>query len=56
MNFSIKESEENYLIKQYPETPKRGQFQKPLFSLSVQPVRINNPGAPLLGLAKAGFH
>ena len=39
-------------MKQYPETSKRGEFQDPLFSLTVQPVRINNPGAPLLGLAK----
>ena len=33
--------------------PKRGQFQNLLFSLTLQPVRINNPGAPLLALAKS---
>ena len=43
-DFLIKESEENDLIKQYLETPKRGQFQNPLFSLTIQPVKINNPG------------
>ena len=43
MNFSI----------EYPETPNRRQFQNSLFSLTVQPVRVNNLGAPLLGLAKS---
>ena len=46
-------SEENDIIKQYPEKPKGGQFQNLLFSLILQPVRINKPGAPLLGLAKS---
>ena len=42
-------SEENDIIKQYPEKPKGGQFQSLLFSLILQPVKINKPGAPLLG-------
>ena len=37
-------------IKQFPGKPKGGQFQSLLFSLILQPVRINKPGAPLLGL------
>ena len=36
--------------------PKRGQFQSLLFSLILQPVRINNPRAPLLGLAKSIYY
>ena len=47
MNFSIKERQENDLIKHYPETPKRGQFHNLLFSITVQPVRINDPGLAL---------
>ena len=46
-------SEENDIIKQYPGKPRGGQFQNLLFSLILQPVRINKPGAPLLGLAKS---
>ena len=46
-------SEENDIIKQFLGKPKGGQFQSLLFSLILQPVRINNPGAPLLGLAKS---
>ena len=49
-------SEENVIIKQYLEKPKRGQFQSLLFSLIQQPVRINIPGAPLLGLAKSIYY
>lgn len=52
MSFSVKESEGNDLIEQYPESPKRGQFQNPLFSLTVHPVRMNNPRTPSLGLAE----
>ena len=54
--YYIKEKEESYLIKQWPETPKRGQFKNLLFSLTIQPVRINNPEAPLLGLAKSIYY
>ena len=49
-------SEENDIIKQYPGKPKGGQFQSLLFSLILQPVRINKPGAPLLGLAKSIYY
>ena len=45
--------EENDIIKQFTGKPKGGQFQSLLFSLILQPVRINKPGAPLLGLAKS---
>ena len=45
-------SEKNDIINQYLGKPKGGQFQSLLFSLILQPVRINKPGAPLLGLAK----
>ena len=48
-------SEENDTIKQYPGKPKDKQFQSRLFSLILQPVRINKPGAPLLGLAKSTY-
>ena len=41
-------SEENDIINQYLGKPKGGQFQSLLFSLILQPVRINKPGAPLL--------
>ena len=43
-------------IKQFPGKPKGGQFQSLLFSLILQPVRINKPGAPLLGLAKSLYY
>ena len=46
-------SEDNDIINQYLGKPKGGQFQSLLFSLILQPVRINKPGAPLLGLAKS---
>ena len=55
MNFPIEESDGNDLITQSLETPKRG--QNLLFSITlIQPVRINNPGAPLLGLAKSIYY
>ena len=34
----------------------REQFQSLSFSLILQPVRINKPGAPLLGLAKSIYY
>ena len=43
-------------MKQFPGKPKGGQFQSLLFSLILQPVRINKPGAPLLGLAKSIYY
>ena len=46
-------NEENEIIKQYPGKPNGGQFQSLLFSRILQPVRINKPGAPLLGFAKS---
>ena len=49
-------SEENDIIKQNPRKPKGGPFQSLLFSLILQPVRINKPGAPLLGLAKSIYY
>ena len=49
-------SKENDIIKQYPGKPKDGQFQSLLFSLILDPVRINKPGAPLLGLAKSIYY
>ena len=49
-------SEENDIIKQFPGKPKGGQFQSLSFSLILQPVRINKPGAPLLGLAKSIYY
>ena len=49
-------NEENDIIKRYPGKPKRGQFQSLLFSLILEPVRTNNPGAPLLGLAKSLYY
>ena len=49
-------SEENDIIKQFLGKPKGGQFQSLLFSLILQPVRINKPGAPLLGLAKSIYY
>ena len=47
--------EYDIIIKQYPGKPKGGQIQSLLFSLILQPVRINKPGAPLLGLAKSRY-
>ena len=48
MNFFTKESKENDLIKQQPETPKPEQFETFLFSVTLQVVRINNQGASLI--------
>ena len=49
-------SEENDIIKQYLGKPKGGQFESPLFSLILQPARINKPEGPLLGLAKSIYY
>ena len=54
MNFSIEESKENDLIIKAAT----GNFQTRtirnlLFSQTLQAVRINDQGAPLLGLAKS---
>ena len=54
IDFSIEESKENDLstsIKAATETLKRGQFETFFFPLTAQAVRVNNQGAPLLGLA-----
>ena len=58
MNFSIEESKENDLIiKQQLETSKRGQFETFYFHKPYrQPVRINNQGDLLLGLAKSIYY
>ena len=54
MNFSIEESKGNALIIiAATETSKRGQFETFCFPQAQQAVRINNQGAPLLGLAKS---
>ena len=53
---SVGFSGEINIIKQFPGKPKGGQFQSLLFSLILQPVRINKPGAPLLGLAKSIYY
>ena len=53
MNFSIEESKENDLIlKEATGNIKARTIRNVLFSLT-QTVRINNQGAPLLGLAKS---
>ena len=49
MNFSTEESKENDLIIK----PAIRNF---LFSLTLQAVRLNNQGAPLLGLAKSIYY
>ena len=49
----VRQRRKCYIIKQYPGKPKGGHFQSLLFSVILQPVRINKPGAPLLGLAKS---
>ena len=46
-------SEENDIIKQYPGKPNGRQLKSLLFSLILQPVRINKLGALLLGLDKS---
>ena len=54
MNFSIEESKENYLIiKAATGNIKMRTIRNLLFSQTLQAVRINNQGAPLLGLAKS---
>ena len=51
MNFAIKEKKENDLIiKGATGNIKNADL---VFSLTLQAVRINNQGAPLLGLAKS---
>ena len=53
-NFSIEESKENDLIiKAATGNIKTRTIRNLLFSLTLQVVRINNQGAPLLGLAKS---
>ena len=57
INFSIKESKENDLIiNAATGNIKRTFFTNLLFALTLQEVRINNQGAPLLGLAKSIYH
>ena len=54
MNFSIEERKENDLIiKAATGNIKTRTIQNLLFSLMLQAVRINNQGAPLLGLVKS---
>ena len=57
MNFSIEESKENDLIiKAATGNIKKRTIRNLLFSLTQQAVRINNQGAPLLGLAKSIYY
>ena len=59
MNFSIEESKENDLIiKAATGNIKMRTIRNLLFSqtIHVQAVRINNQGAPLLGLAKSIYY
>ena len=52
MNFSIEESKESVLIiKAETGNIKTRTIRNLLFSLTLQAVRINKQGAPLLGLA-----
>ena len=54
MNFSIEESNENDLIiEEATGNMKTQTIRNLLFSLTLQAVRMNNQGAPLLGLAKS---
>ena len=56
MNFCIEESKENDLIiKAATGTIKTRAIRNLLFSLTLQAVRINNQGAPLLCLAKSMY-
>ena len=56
MNFSIEESKENDLIiKASTGSIKTRKIRNLLFSLTLQAVRLNNQGAPLLGLAKSKY-
>ena len=57
MDFCIEESKENDLIiKAATGNIKMRTIQNLLFSQTVQAVRINNQGAPLLGLAKSIYY
>ena len=57
MNFSTEESKENDLIiKAATGNMKTRTTRNLLFSLTLQAVRINNPGASLLGLAKSIYY
>ena len=57
MNFFIEESRENDLIiKAATGNLKMRTIRNLLFSQTVQAVRINNQGAPLLGLAKSIYY
>ena len=54
MNFSKEESKENDLIiKAATGNIKTRTIRNLLFPLTLQAVRINNEGAPLLGLVKS---
>ena len=54
MHFSIEESKENDLvIKAAIGNIKTRTIRNLLFLLTLQAIRINNQGAPLLGLAKS---
>ena len=54
MNYSMELSKENDLIiKTATGNIKTRTIRNLLFSLTLQAVRINNQGAPLLGLAKS---
>ena len=52
MNFSIEESKENDLIVEAAS----GNIKTRTFSLTLKAVRINNQGAPFLGLAKSIYY
>ena len=57
MNFSIEERKENYLIiKAATRNIKMLTIRNLLFSLTLQAVRINKQGAPLLGLGKSIYY
>ena len=57
MNFSIEESKENDLIiKAANGNVKTRVIRNLLLSLTLQAVRRNNQGAPLLGLAKSIYY
>ena len=57
MNFSMEESKENDLIiKAAKGKIKTRTIRNLFFSLTLQAVRINNQGAPLLGLAKSIYY
>ena len=57
MNFSIEESKENDLImKAATGNIKTWTIRNLVFSLTLQAVRINNQGAPLVGLAKSIYY